>query len=187
MLSVRRVGFAPLDTAITLAAGADSTLNLVLTALPRLGAASRSTDGRAANSSVADDSAAAAVQWAAFEARRKGPGQFMLRDRLERAEGKPLGDLLRTLRDAAVTPAIALSGAVLQGAVLRSGAITFRCPSAVFLDSRPLYFGLGDPIDLNLFAPEQFESLEWYANDREIPPVFRGLATCGLLVLHARR
>ena len=115
VLSVRRVGFAPLDTAITLAAGADSTLNLVLTALPRLGAASRSTDGRAANSSVADDSAAAAVQWAAFEARRKGPGQFMLRDRLERAEGKPLGDLLRTLRDAAVTPAIALSGAVLQG------------------------------------------------------------------------
>lgn len=201
VLSVRRVGFAPLDTAITLAAGADSTLNLVLTALPRLGAAPRSTDGRAANSSVADDSAAAVVQWAAFEARRKGPGQFMLRDRLERAEGKPLGDLLRTLRDAAITPAIALSGAVpsgdvssavlqgavLQGAVLRSGAITFRCPSAVFLDSRPLYFGLGDPIDLNLFAPEQFESLEWYANDREIPPVFRGLATCGLLVLHARR
>jgi hypothetical protein len=78
-------------------------------------------------------------------------------------------------------------GAVLNGAVPRSGAIRFRCPSAVFLDSRPLYFGLGDPIDLNLFAPEQFESLEWYANDREIPPVFRGLATCGLLVLHARR
>lgn len=196
VLSVRRVGFAPLDTAIMLAAGADSTLNLVLTALPRLGAAPRSTDGSAANGSTVDDRAAEAAQLAAFEARRKGPGQFVLRDRLARAEGKPFGDLLRTLRDAAITPAITLSGAtpsgdvssaVLQGVVLRSGATTFRCPSAVFLDSRPLYFGVGDLIDLNLFAPEQFESLEWYANDREIPPVFRGLATCGLLVLHARR
>jgi Carboxypeptidase regulatory-like domain len=196
VLSVRRVGFAPLDTAIMLAAGADSTLNLVLTALPRLGAAPRSTDGSAANGSTVDDRAAEAAQLAAFEARRMGPGQFVLRDRLARAEGKPLGDLLRTLRDAAITPAITLSGAtpsgdvssaVLQGVVLRSGATTFRCPSAVFLDSRPLYFGVGDLIDLNLFAPEQFESLEWYANDREVPPVFRGLATCGLLVLHARR
>lgn len=169
-LSVRRVGFAPFDTVITVAPGADTEIGLQLTALPRLAGPLR----------TADDSAAAAVQRRAFDARRRGPGLFVLRDRLERAEGKPLAELLRTLRDAVITP----FGT--QGAVLRSGATTFRCPSAVLLDARPLYVGVGDPLDLNLFSAEQIESLEWYASEREVPSVFRGLASCGLLVIRAR-
>jgi hypothetical protein len=57
----------------------------------------------------------------------------------------------------------------------------------VLLDTRPLYVGAGDLLDLNLFSAEQFGSLEWYASERDLPSVFRGLATCGLLVLHGRR
>ncbi len=173
-VTVRRVGFAPLDTTLIVSAGRETTLDLRIQALARLVEEPRTADDSARLNSTA------ALQAAAFEARRRGAGQFMARNRLEKAEGKPLSELLRTILDAVLTP----FGT--QGAVLRSAATTFRCPSTVMLDGRPLYAGVGDPPDINLFDASQIESLEWYSSERDIPAVFRGLAGCGLLVVHAR-
>ncbi len=116
-----------------------------------------------------------------FESRRRGPGQFVTRESLAQAERKTMGDALRLLRRTYITPLGA------KGVVLRSAVTTFSCPSAIMLDQRPLYYGVGDPFDVNAFSPAQFEALEYYDDDTQTPVPLRGLGKCGLLVLHSRR
>ena len=129
------------------------------------------------------DSVPAAASMALFEARRRaGKGAFLTREQIARKEGRSMADVVRSLRGALVRPQGASS------AILQSATMLFSCPSAVWLDLRPLYYGgFGDPPDLNQFQPRHFEALEYYADERRTPPTFRGLGECGLLVLHSRR
>lgn len=170
-VTVQRLGFAPVDTVITVPANTDATITLRVAALARL----------APPLPTADDSGAAAVQRAAFDTRRRGAGEYISRDRFERAEDKPLPELLRAL------PGTYITTFGLRGAVMRSKATTFSCPSTIVLDERPIYAGVGDPPDLSLFSAAQIEAVEWYDSEKKVPREFRGLAQCGLLVLHARK
>jgi hypothetical protein len=45
-----------------------------------------------------------------------------------------------------------------------------------------------EPYDVNSIAPDQIESLEWYASPSQTPSRYNNLnSVCGVIVIHTRR
>jgi hypothetical protein len=63
------------------------------------------------------------------------------------------------------------------------------CYARVYVDRLPLNpRPTAEPVDINSFAPEGLEAIEWFAGPSQTPPEYQKLnATCGVLVLHTRR
>ena len=168
LLTVRRLGFAPVDKTLKLAAGDVVRQTYVLTKVQTV-AAVKTT----ANASWMRD----------FEEHKKlGLGQFLTRDQLEKKEFVRLGTVLSELRG---TQIVSDSKGRQYIKSNRLG-----CYAQIYLDKTPVYLRRnGEPLqDLNEFHVADVESIEWFASASETPPEYSNLnSNCGVLVLHTRQ
>ena len=186
-VTVRKVGFAAVDTAFVFAERDTVRPRFVL-----------------ARAAVLDTVRARAIGIIpSFDEHRElGRGHFFTRDTLEKMTNRPLSSILSELPGARVVP-IDGSGAVL--ASRRRSMATFRradaadprrvmeqgfCPAAIFINGAAAYRGEpGEPaFNINTFSPDGIEAIEYYASPASIPPRYAGKNTeCGVLVIHTRR
>ncbi len=203
--TIRRLGYAPLDTTIALRDGAIAELTVGL--------------GRARTlDSVVVTAGALDPALRSFEENlRLGTGHFMTRQRLAELRAQPLRRALSELQGVGLVnghgtrawvvstrqPA-ALCGRVPPGATSechRSHGIydpspaeaaqgmSASCYAKVYVDGVLMNRGNPTPpYDANDLLTDQIEAIEFYASASEVPLQYAGLNTdCGVLVVHGRR
>lgn len=191
-VTVRRVGYLELNLVVPAARNADDDVRFIMVRATTLD----TTNVTATRNAISS-----------FEEHRKvGLGQFLTREQIAPREQSRTTDLLRNLRGARVN-IVGAKGFLSTGRgptkIGKScnkefeGArdtdvqqIKCDCYAAVFLDNQPYYRGREGEVvpDLNLIAPTQIESIEYYAGPSQTPTEYARLnSQCGVLVIHTRR
>lgn len=169
-LDVRRLGFHPRTLHVSTRAGATTTLEIVLAAVPSLLPSVVIGDHR-----EVWDSRLAGYN----ERRTKKVGHFITRDQIERQRGFGLVDLLRTEPGVRV---INLRGGSGRSIVMRGG----NCPPLVFVDGFP---ASAAAFDLDMINLSTVEGIEIYSSGTSVPGEFvgpRGQEQCGVIALWSR-
>lgn len=173
LVTVRKLGYTPSDTILTMAAGAVVEQRHVLKTVTTL-TEMKTTASRA---------------WAREfeEHRRIGLGQFLTRDELAKRESQRLGDIVGMMRGSKMMRS-GLSEVYL--ATTRPRSLRGECFAHVWLDGVPMYLGRTDePLyNLNEILVMQIEAIEYYAGPADTPAKYNNLnANCGVLVVHTKR
>ncbi|HEX7939761.1 MAG TPA: carboxypeptidase-like regulatory domain-containing protein, partial [Gemmatimonadaceae bacterium] len=193
-VTVRKVGFAPVTTRLTFAAGPTPQRKVLMDRISVLDTVSVT--------------ATVTQQWKRdFEDNKKlGLGKFWDRAAMEALDNSRLSSILSDLARSTVVRGrgnaawIARSGATLTlGGTDRSTIVPDEfdvrlgakpaCYADVFVDNIRVYSGRnGEPLfDLNSISPSQIESMEYYADPARTPAKFSNLNTvCGTLVIWTR-
>jgi hypothetical protein len=191
-VTVRRLGYGPLDTTIAFRANQTVDRRIHLTRVVAL-----------------DSVSVVASHYVipSFEEHRKmGFGQFLTREQLAKQAGRKMADILRELPTVNIVPGTAGRGwltskrvgvAQRQGIVRTlhwadslAGAPAGRCYVRVYLDNVLVYRGRPHEqlFDVNSLAPEQIEAVEFYASQIQTPARYGGPdSVCGVLVIWTRR
>ena len=175
LLTVRRLGFAPLDKPLSLPPGVVTNFRLVLSTVR----------------TIAGVTTTATMAWTKdFDERRKlGLGQFLTRDQLAKQDAVRLSAMLSALRGTRVVP-VGQTGARVTSSRGQRSITGGQCYSQIYLDDKPIYMGrAGEPVpNINEFLTSQLEAVEWYAGPSETPGKYSSLNSgCGVLVLHTRQ
>jgi len=191
-VTARRLGFAPLDTVITVAPNQTVDRRIYLRRVVTLDSVSV---------------VAERVVIPSFEEHRKlGFGHFLTREQLAKQEGRRFSEILREIPTVNVIPGVGNRGwltssrqavAGRAGSVMNldkadslAGAVPGRCYARVYMDNTLIYRGRdGEPLfDLNSIAPSQIEAVEYYASPVQTPARYAGPSSvCGVLVIWTRR
>lgn len=194
-ISVRKLGFSPLNTTLTFAPNDEEERRVVLSKLTVL-------------DSVEIIANKAPLRMVEFEENRKmGLGWFLDRATLEKMDGQVVRSALINARNMVFAggryPISTHVGMVLKDRddgscrspnVLspplaeKAGAMICACFPVVFMDGTVRSAGNPtEPFDLNTVAVHQLEAVEWYPSPAVIPAQFqRNGSQCGVLVLHTR-
>lgn len=190
----RRVGYAPLDVAVTFEANRAVEQRIVLRRFVTLD--SVVIVGAAAPHSTFD------------EHRKLGLGHFITSDELERQSGVPLAGIMTTVPGSAIA-----RGRGTQGWILGKRAPAFLpgqdppptvyfpepfekrqgmpagCYAKVYLDRILMNPGLPTPaFDVNSIRTDELEAVEFYAGPSQTPMEYADLnSSCGVLVLWRKR
>lgn len=191
----RRVGYGAMTVPITFVANDEEERRLVLRPLTVLDSVEV----------VATRADRALLEF--LEHRKLGLGHFIGREELDKSRNLKMGDLLSMVPGSGVVRGrssgawvmskryVASLGGSDAGAVYKAspadqmlGIIT-GCYARVWLDGRLMNAASPtDPFDINSFAPDQIESVEWYASPAQTPARYATLnSNCGVLVIHRRR
>jgi hypothetical protein len=188
---VRKIGYGPVDTSLTIGADERVDRNVVLSRVVMLDSVRTVARGSDLE----------------FEENRKiGLGHFLTRVDLEKQEGRRLSEVLANLpalRAVSVGPRSAYistsRGARSMTLTLRhfEGAtpdprtgLPYLCYANVYLDGMRLYGGGETEIvpDINRFEVASIESIEYYASAAQTPAKYSALnSTCGVVVIRTRR
>lgn len=188
---VRKIGYGPVDTSLTIGADERVDRNVVLSRVVMLDSVRTVARGSDLE----------------FEENRKiGLGHFFTRADLEKQEGRRLSEVLAqapAARAVSIGPRggyISTSrGPRTMNPVFRhfeSGApdprsgLQYLCYANVYLDGMRLYGGGDNEIvpDINRFDVANIESIEYYASAAQTPAKYSALnSTCGVVVIHTRR
>ncbi|HTI63376.1 MAG TPA: carboxypeptidase-like regulatory domain-containing protein [Gemmatimonadaceae bacterium] len=170
---VRRLGYAPLSSAVSIAAG--DTTRASFTLLPR----------EVTLGPVVVTSAAGIGPLAEFESRRTlGLGQYMTQDDIRRLNMARTSDLLRTFHSTTVTP---------SGVHNSRGLPARGCNYQFYLDG--VAISVHD-IDVDLPPPMDLAGMEVYTNTATVPLQYasvgggtggRGGGFCGVILVWMRR
>lgn len=189
---VRRLGYAPLDTAILFRTNQAVDRRIVLRRVVTLDSVNVVANRSRLPASFEDN-------------RRIGLGQFITRDSLAKQEERKLSDILHGFRGVMVDPGVSGRAWLLssrQPASLSKTEIYFAskyersegmrregCYALVFHDDVLLNpSNPPEPIDINTIVLSQIEAIEYYAGPAETPAKYNRLgARCGVLVLWTRR
>jgi hypothetical protein len=189
---VRRLGYAPLDTAIGFRANQTLDRRIILRRTVTLDSVNVVAEQPILPSSFDQN-------------RRLGLGQFITRDALAKQEGRKLSDMLRELRGADLE----------QGTGGRAWLLSSRSPAALgktdiyYAESHEILQGMRkegcyaqvyrddvllnpsnptEPFDVNSIVLNQVEAIEYYSGPAQTPAKYNRLgAHCGVLVLWTRR
>jgi hypothetical protein len=171
-VQVRRLGFEPATTVVTVRAGdttrADLRLSAGVASLPTFETSAAGSSGRMAG----------------FEERRaRGGAGFITRADIERRRPRVLSDMLRSVAGVSIKPSTSANGlATVQMARSARSIGTGTCEVQLFVDGHPYPRGNVDD-----FPPETVEGVEVYRGGAEIPAEFRtDNAGCGLIAIWTR-
>jgi hypothetical protein len=177
LVSVKRLGFAPLTAVLNFVAG--DTLEgefLLVTTTTRL----KGVEIRARSKDPA--------RLVAFDDRRKsGFGQFVGPEQLAKMESRRTDDVIRMMPGPNVVRGAYASGVYrVERMDIQKGADPNKCYATVYLDGVAVFSALPGELlfDINSVPPYQIHGIEYYSSSGVIPPQFpekRG--TCGVLVV----
>lgn len=169
ILVVRRLGYAPLSSAVSVAAGDTTRASFALVR----------QDVRLQK--VVVNAAAASGALGEFESRRAlGMGQFMTQSQIERLNMVGTSDLLRTFHSVAVFPKFVLNSRLMP---------TLKCPMQFFVDG--VAISVND-LESDLPPPHDLAGIEVHANTATVPLQYaslgggtagRGGGFCGVVLL----
>lgn len=189
-VSVRRVGYRPLNVEIAFAPNQSVERRLLLSRVIVL-------------DTVAVEARTRLPEFE--ENRRMGLGHFMTRATLEKQEERNLADILNQVSGARMMRAGSMGYLASRRAMGTSIANEVRwcqklrfegakapcaCYAQVYLDNALLYGGFeGETVpDINTIPPSSIEAIEYYAGPAQTPVRYSRLnAQCGVLVIHTRR
>lgn len=190
---VRHIGYGPLDTVLTFAAGRVTARRIVLTRVVRL-------------DTVVTEAQEARLS--SFEENRKvGLGHFLTRADLAKMEGQTLSAVLEGFPGVKIARGNSthawiigtrrppsLGGTPAPGMADRLAGAPLGCYPMVYLDGMQLFNpgrttedhgvrSYSDPLfDLRDLSPESIEAIEWYAGPSETPMKYSALnSDCGVL------
>jgi hypothetical protein len=168
---LRRLGFAPASTDVTLRAGRIDSLVVSLT----------SVAAHLPNMLVEDEAMTRSKRLLAgfWDRRSRGFGAFLTRDQIEARQAQNFVDLMRQVPSASVT-----SRNGRQTVRLRHVMGGLDCPPQYWVDGIPIEAGQPDE-----FVPEDVEAIEIYAGPSTIPVQFSPRPrsyTCGAIVIWTR-
>jgi len=175
VLTIRRLGYSPLSTLVSVAAGDTVRASFMLRPMPL------SLD------KVRINAASEAPSVTEFEQRRAlGVGQFMTESEIHKLNFVGTSDLLRTFQSVVVG----------THAVLNTRGFGFHaCPYRVFVDGVPRAPVMG--LDADLPAPSQIAGIEVHTNSATVPlqyATFGGAAgssagggVCGVILIWTKR
>jgi hypothetical protein len=184
-LIVRRVGYAPLDTVWSFAAG-DSLVRIIeLNTVQNL------------DSVLTVGNAERDPRMREFEEHRKlGMGTFYTRADIEKAGGQ-ISNLMSATNGVRLTIGPANQAYVLSSMGMKSIAelmgLEPPCYAEVYLDdanvySRRMSKTAAPPFDINSISPASIEAIEYYSGVSQMPAKYQKLDThCGVVVIHTRR
>jgi hypothetical protein len=146
------------------------------------------------------------------ENRRVGLGQFLTREELEAQRGQTMAAILGKLRSVGIVRGMGGRGWILSKRTTPSGTcregarnagsplygpdrserfqgMVCACYAQVYLDNTLMNPGQpSEPFDVNQFAADQIEAIEWYASPAQTPSKYARLnSACGVYVMHTRR
>lgn len=201
-LMIRRLGYRPVDTLVTLDQQMDQerTIHLVqATVLDSVRITGSRTD----------------VTLLEFEEhRRLGLGRFLTRESLERQESTRVSEIVAGLSGVGIRrggprgyvlskrfvvplsaqrtcldPNARGGNLYVPSSPERAQGIACACYAQVYLDRQLMNPGQPTPpFDVNTLLTSQLEAIEWYAGPSEVPARYTRLnAACGVLVVHTRR
>ncbi|HEU4994381.1 MAG TPA: carboxypeptidase regulatory-like domain-containing protein [Gemmatimonadaceae bacterium] len=186
-ISVRRLGFKPVEIVIAAKSNESIARDIVLERVATL-------------DTVAV--VATSLPPSFEEHRRIGLGQFLGRDRLARNEGRFLSEVLKeSFRGLDIFRALGGQAAVIstRGTQSMASGRCFRveganqtickCAPLVYLDRLLLFNGRsGELPNINRLPIVSIEAIEFFAGPAETPLEYSTLnSTCGVLVIHTRR
>lgn len=170
---VRRLGYAPLSSAVSVAAGDTTRASFALVR----------QDVRLQK--VVVNAAAAVGPLSEFESRRAlGMGQFMTQSQIENLNVVGTSDLLRTFHSVAVFPRFVLNSRLMPA---------LKCPMQFFVDG--VAISVND-VGSDLPPPHELAGIEVHANTATVPlqyaslgggTVGRGGGFCGVVLLWTKR
>jgi hypothetical protein len=176
-VSVRRLGYAPLDVDLDFVP--DETLRRALALTPVTMLDSVLITARTRDQGMED-----------FEAHRKlALGHFITRGELEKNGGRQLSDLVRQTT-AGLIPVRMFDG---KAYIMNR---RLGCYSAVYVDGLMMYQGdaemgampTGPKFDINSLGLSAIEAVEMYTGAGQIPAQYMRLnSACGVVVIHTRR
>jgi len=169
-LSVRRIGFQPLDIALDLAAGRTDSLRVVLAILPQELAGVTTESDTYARVRLADF----------YRHRQNGMGYYLDRKEIEAKKVQRTTDLLRRIPGVRLAPD---RWGRLQLRMTRSAGLR-ECPPDFWIDGVRAPFLNADDVPLN-----DVEALEVYRGPASLPPEFItrfGNPGCGAVVIWTR-
>ncbi len=168
-LRIRRLGYRPESRGVRVQAGAETSIDVRLAALPL----------RLPTVEVRRKVEVYDSRLAGFNARKERQvGHFVTRDQLDRMSSARLVDALRDV------PGVQLR-------TIRGGGTSLvlrgsRCPPAVFIDGFPADAGV---MDLDMLDLASVEGIEIYSGVATVPPEFmgaRGQHGCGVIAVWSR-
>lgn len=172
-LVVRKVGFVPVEVSLTVPPDRDVERQIFLTRVTTLDSVRVVAPG----------------PWrATFDAhRRRGIGAFLLRSDLDTDDARRLGDLLLSLKGVRIAGNAPHAYAISSSSHPTPGG-TRGCYSQVYINGALTYGRPGDPlVDLNSFATDQIDAVEYYASDAQTPLEYAGMNSgCGVLLIWTR-
>lgn len=167
-LRIRRLGYHPETTTVTVTGGAEASVDIVLTPAPSQLMPVR-ISGRAA---VYD------ARLAGFNSRReRGVGYFITRERLDAVHSFRFVDIMREVPGVRV-------GLLRGGSTVRMRGAS--CDPLVFIDGFPAAAGT---VDLDIMDLNSVEGIEVYSGLASIPAEFvsvRGQERCGVIAIWSR-
>jgi hypothetical protein len=168
VIEVRRLGYHPVSTSVTIAAGAELELNPTLAPVPeqlapvQIHARAEAYDSRLSGFN---------------ERKSKHVGYFVTRERLDRMNSARFVDALREM------PAVSVR--TLRGGVVTVSLRGARCAPLFFMDGFPASAGT---MDLDMIDLSGVEGIEVYSG-MSIPPQFMvasGSENCGVIAVWSR-
>ncbi len=169
VIHVRRIGFAPDSTRITVLAGSNVSADVTLRRLavqlsPVVVLGRKELTGRMAGF---------------YQRMSRGHGHFLTREQVERRNPGNMTDLFR------MVPGVRVESRGFTNQVRFRGG---RCAPLTWLDGSPLYAG---EFDLDSVDPRSFEGIEIYSGAASVPAEFQGnrslSSACGTIVLWSRQ
>ena len=135
------------------------------------------------------------------EHRRVGLGRFLTRDDLEKQRNQSMANILAPLTGVGIVRGMGNRGWLLSRRALPSSNVYVpdrpeiaqgmkrACYAQVYVNDHIENAGIPTtPFDVNTFAPDQIEAIEWYAGPSQTPSRYARLnSSCGVLVIHTRR
>ena len=184
-LTVRQLGYGPLDATINIERNTLTEHNIFLTKV-------QSLDSVVIEATMAMHS---------FEEHRAvGIGRFLTRDDLAKREQRSLSAVFQDFSGAAIMSGTGTNAFVarargpqsLSGAELHVGEKGTKpaCYAHVYIDGKPYYLGReGDRLfNLNSMSVNEIEAIEFFAGPAQTPLEYSNLkATCGVIVIWTRR
>jgi len=194
-LTVRRVGYGPLDARVSLTPNQSTNRQIFLSRIVML------------DSIVVTETLTDRALREFEDNRRIGLGHFFTREDLEKYSGRPMDQLFAQMpgidlvRGKGSHSWIASSRPHIESnpydkilpdldAADSAKGAKRACYAHVYLDNVQIYRGTnGEPLfDLNSIAPDQIEAIEYYASRAQTPSKYVRLdSVCGVLVIHTRR
>jgi hypothetical protein len=171
-VQVRRLGFEPATTIVTVRAGDTTRADLRLTA------------GAAPLPTFETNASGTSARMAGFEERRaRGGAGFITRTDIERRRPRVLSDILRSVAGVSIKPSTTAGGLPLVQMDRSARSIgSGVCEVQLFVDGHPYPRGNVDD-----FPPETVEGVEVYRGGAELPAEFRtDNAGCGLIAIWTR-
>lgn len=179
LLTVRRLGFSPVDSTIEVTAGVVAEERFVLRRVTTLAGV--------------NTTASRALMREFDENRKLGLGQFRTREELAKQEAQRLSEVMTMMRGVRIVRVPVSSGrtiSVLSSARGQRSLTSGQCFAQVYLDNTPLYLGRpNEPLfDLNELLVLQIEAIQYFAGASETPSKYSSLnSDCGVVVIHTRQ